>query len=230
VDQLAELKRHAALEAVSEVRDGMRLGLGTGSTSAFAVDAVGQRLRTGELSDIVAVSTSNETSERARGYGIRIAELDEVGELDLAIDGADEVDPHGDLIKGAGGAILREKAVESRARRLVIIVDHTKLVSKLGSRFPLPVEVPRELWEEERAALARLGCEPILRGGSQRPFVTDNGNLIIDCRFTSGIDDPRALAAALDARPAVRAHGLFLGMASEVIVAEPGGVRHLTFR
>lgn len=229
-DRLAELKRRAAAAAVAHVRDGMFLGLGTGSTSAYAIEALGAKVRTGELARLVGVATSRRTAELARRNGIVLRDLEEVPRLDLAIDGADEVDPHGDLIKGGGGALLREKAVERRADRLLIIVDHTKLSPKLGTRFPLPVEISRDTWREESEALAPLGCLPTLRGGVEQPFVTESGHFILDCRFARGIDDPRGLAARLEARPAVQAHGLFLDMASEILVAEPAGVRSIRLR
>jgi len=226
-DPRAQLKRDAALAAVAQIRDGMHVGLGTGSTSAFAIDGIGRRLQAGDLKNIVAVATSRRAAELAGRYGIPLTELDQVAQLDIAIDGADEVDPNCDLIKGAGGAMLLEKTVEQRAVRLVIIVDESKLVSKLGSRFPVPVEVAEDGWQSTRDALAALGCEVSLRNDDHGPFVTDSHNFILDCGFRDGIDNPRDLAAKLDKLAGVRGHGLFLGMASEILVAAPGGVRSI---
>jgi len=226
-DPMAELKRQAALAAVAHVESGMKVGLGTGSTAFFAVEEIGARLRRGDLRDIVGVPTSTRTAEQARGLGIPLAGLDALDHLDVAIDGADEVDPRCDLIKGGGGALLREKAVERLARRLYIIVDHGKLSARLGTHFALPVEVVPAAWQREAEALAAHGCAPALRQGAGAPYVTDNGNHILDCRFAHGIADTHALAAALDARPDVKAHGLFLDMATEVIVAAPGGITTL---
>ncbi len=230
IDRSAELKKRAALAAVAEVKSGMRLGLGTGSTAAHAVDAIGRMLQRGEIRDIVGVPTSHQTAELATAYGIPLVGLEEAGRLDLAIDGADEVDPACDLIKGGGGALLREKAVELRAARFVVIVDGSKLSDKLGRRFALPVEIAQNGWEHERDQLARLGCATVLRYDARGPFVTESGNFIVDCRFPDGIDDKAGLAAMLDERPNVRAHGLVLGMASEVVVAEADGIRRLTPR
>ncbi len=156
--------------------------------------------------------------------GHPLAAIDAHAHLDLAVDGADEVDPGLELIKGLGGALLREKAVELRARRLVVIVDETKLVPRLGTKAPLPVEVDRQGWAQVAERLqAELGCIPAIRGGPDQPFATDNSNYILDCRFANGIADPRAVASRLDRDPQVRAHGLFLGMASQVIVAGADG-------
>jgi ribose 5-phosphate isomerase A len=222
-----ELKKQAAVHAVREVRSGMVLGLGTGSTTAYAVAAIGETWRAGALTDVVGIPTSDRTAEQARSYGIPLSDLTAHPRVDLAIDGADEVDPSLDLIKGLGGALLREKQVELAAARFIVIVDDSKLVERLGSHAPLPVEVERESWRDQIPALAVLGCQPVLRGGEDQPFVTDNGNYILDCRFAGGIDGPE-VAAALDERPGVLAHGLFLGMASEVVVAGAGGLRVLT--
>lgn len=205
----------------------MRIGLGTGSTARHVVAAIGERFRRGDLRDLVCVPTSKATADQADRLHLPLAALEDVRELDLAIDGADEVDPNLDMIKGLGGALLEEKRVERTAKRLVIVVDPSKLVPKLGMKSPLPVEVARSDWESQSRFLSSLGCAVELRGG-QSPFTTDRGNVILDCRFARGIDDPRALARKLDGNPGVLAHGLFLGMADEVIVAKPGGIQTLT--
>jgi ribose 5-phosphate isomerase A len=226
-----ELKEQAALEAVKAVRSGQVLGLGTGSTTRYAVIKIGELFRAGMLDRIVGIPTSEATAELARQYGIPLAPLDAHPTIDLAIDGADEVAPNFDLIKGLGGALLREKAVEVRAKHFIVIVDPSKLVDKLGTRSPLPVEVPKDAWREVAERVAqREQCTPKLRGTASSPLVTDNGNYVLDCRFDEGIDDPQRLAARLDADPEVRAHGLFLRMADEVIVASPEGVRRLERR
>jgi ribose 5-phosphate isomerase A len=217
-----EEKRLAAREAAELVEDGMAVGLGTGSTVAYLLPALAARHL-----DIRCVATSTRTEADAAALGLRVEPFDRLDRLDLAIDGADEVDPRCDLIKGGGGALLREKAVERKAARLYIIVDHGKLSPRLGTRFALPVEVDQAAWQREAEALATQGCKPVLRQAADGPYVTDNGNYILDCRFERGITDSHALAAALEARPAVRAHGLFLDMTTEVIVAAPEGLRTL---
>jgi ribose 5-phosphate isomerase A len=227
-DYVAHLKRMAAERAVDLVQSGMVLGLGHGSTTRPAVDIIGERVNSGVLQDIVGVPTSEQTAVQARTLGIPLTTLVEHPVLDMAIDGADEVDPDLNLIKGLGGALLREKIVEIAARRFVVVVDESKLVERLGTRGPLPVEVTQFAWEAHAHWLESLGCRPELRreadGG---PFVTDNGNYIIHCTFPDGIPDPPALARTLIERPGVLEHGLFLGMATEVVVAGRDGVRSI---
>jgi ribose 5-phosphate isomerase A len=191
------------------------------------VARIGELWQAGELADLVCVPTSDRTAEQARGYGLPLTDLATTPRVDLAIDGADEVDPALDLIKGLGGALLQEKRVEKVAHHFIVVVDESKLVDKLGTRGPLPVEVAAPSWQDEAAWLSTLGCEASLRGGQASPYVSDNGNYIVDCRFANGIDDAAALAAALDERPGVLEHGLFLGMANEVIVAGEVGIRVL---
>ncbi|MEE8409106.1 MAG: ribose 5-phosphate isomerase A [Myxococcota bacterium] len=226
-DAKAALKKQAAVTAVERVRSGMVLGLGTGSTTAFAVERIGEMWQAGELEDVVGIPTSERTAEQARSYGLPLGDLKDHPRVDLAIDGADEVDPNLDLIKGLGGALLREKRVERAADTFVVVIDDGKLVDKLGTKGPLPVEVGRDAWQGEAAWLATLGCDPVLRGGAADPFVSDNGNYIVDCRFAAGIEDAHALAASLDERPGVMAHGLFLDMANAVIVARADGIQVL---
>jgi len=222
-----ELKKVAAEKAVEQVKSGMVLGLGHGSTATFAVAKIGQLWQNGTLTDIVAIPTSEQTAAQARKLGIPLGTLDQHPVLDLAIDGADEVDPQLNLIKGLGGALLREKMVEVAAKRFIVIVDKSKLVNKLGTRGPLPVEVVQFGWKAQARWLETLGCTPALRGGQPRPFVTDNGNYILDCTFPNGIGDPAALTAELQSRVGVVAHGLFLGMATEVLVGQADGVRSI---
>jgi ribose 5-phosphate isomerase A len=220
------LKREAAERAVDFVQSGMVLGLGSGSTANFAIDCIGARLRAGALRDIVGVPTSEATAARARRLGIPLSTLIEQPVLDLVVDGADEVDPELNLIKGLGGALLREKIVEIAARRFVVVVDESKLVARLGTRGPLPVEVTQFAWEVHVRWLASLGCRAELRresGGA--PYVTDNANYIVHCTFPAGIPDPAGLARTLIERPGIVEHGLFLGMATDVVVAGSQGIR-----
>jgi ribose 5-phosphate isomerase A len=220
-------KQAAAEKAVEQVKSGMVLGLGTGSTTRFAVAKIGMLWQAGKLADIVGVPTSEATAQQAKDYGIPLATLNEQPRLDLAIDGADEVDPQFDLIKGLGGALLREKMVETAAERFVVIVDDSKLVTKLGGHGPLPVEVVQFGWRAQARWLESTGCSVALRGGENTPFVTDNGNYILDCTFADGLDDPADWAGACINRVGVVEHGLFLGMADEVIVAGTDGIRSL---
>lgn len=218
-----EMKRRAAARAMDYVRPGMKLGLGTGSTARHFVDLLGAAVREGL--DVVGVPTSEATRAQAEGLGIVLTDLDATPELDLAVDGADEFDADLRLIKGGGGAMLREKIVAGAARRMIVITDASKKVARLG-RFPLPVEVaPFGLGATARAveAAARgVGClaAPALRRKSDgAPFVTDGGHYILDCAF-GAIPDAEALAAALDPLPGVMGHGLFLGFARAVICAQ----------
>ena len=220
------LKRRAAERALDWVEDGMVLGLGTGSTVRHFLELLGERLRDGALKDVTGVPTSWDTAERATALGIPLVTLEERPRLDLAVDGADEVDPGLDLIKGLGGALLWEKIVAAAAGQLVVIVDDSKLVQRLGEKAPLPVEVVPFGWTTHLSALERLGARAVLRvDAAGKPFVTDGGHYILDCRFESGIPDPAALDAALQRRPGVVETGLFLGMADAVVVAGEAGVR-----
>jgi len=222
------LKEVAARQALAYVRDGMILGLGTGSTAAYFVELLGEQLRQGALRDIVGIPTSMGTEERARAQGIPLSTLDEHPWLDLVVDGADEVDPDLNLIKGLGRALLREKIVEVHTERLVIVADESKLVPRLG-RGPLPIEIVPFAATVHVRWLNSLGCRAELwheEDGS--PIVTDNGNYLVRCWFPEGIADPHALARTLADRPGIVEHGLFLGMASEVVVSGVRGVRVLT--
>ncbi len=215
-------KRDAAERALEHVRSGMTLGLGTGSTAALVVEAIGRRLADKELRDIVGVPTSRRTSELAELVGIRLASLDDVGGVDLTIDGADEVDPQGNLIKGHGGALLWEKIVAVHSRKYVIVVDESKLVQRLGERFAVPVEVVPFGWRTHVDAVRGLGGHATLRTESSEPYRTDSGHYILDCHFAGGIADAPALERALRARPGVVETGLFLDMHPVVIVGRSG--------
>ncbi len=221
-------KRLAAEAAVLLVEDGMRLGLGTGSTMQFALDALAQRCRAENLS-VTCVATSARTEHEADRLGLKISSLAEITELDLAIDGADEVVPESlALIKGLGGALLREKIVAINSRRFVVAADASKLVSRLGKRASVPVEVVTFGHEATARRLKARDATPILRcDGGGAPFLTDGGNLIYDCQFAS-IDDPAALHRDIKTITGVVETGLFLKLAQDAfIAADNGTVRHL---
>lgn len=220
-----DLKQQVAAAALKLVKNGMNLGLGSGSTMAYFVDMLGEKVKAGELTDIRCVSTSEVIAAQARRYGVELKTLSDCPELDLAIDGADEVDPQLNLIKGLGRALLREKIVEIHTRQLVIIVDESKIVNRLGTKGPLPVELVPFEYPTHLAWLNTLGCRAELWLENDKPMVTDNGNYYARCYFERGIDDPYALALTLAQRPGVVEHGLFLGMANQVIVSGQNGIR-----
>ena len=223
------LKRAAAARAIEFVENGMVLGLGTGSTAAFVVAQLGARIAQGLA--IVAIPTSEQTAAQARRLGIPLTSFAEHRRIDLAIDGADEVHRATlDLIKGRGGALLREKIVAAASDRYIIVVDQEKLVDRLGEHAPVPVEVAQFGWQATAAALERLGAEPKLRGApSGQPFVTDGGNLILDCHF-GPIEDPQETEQLINSVVGVIDNGLFVGRSSMVIVASENGVDMLTRR
>jgi ribose 5-phosphate isomerase A len=220
-------KQQAAERALQYVQSGMALGLGTGSTAKHVLEALAQRLLDGRLRDIVGVPTSEAAAALARQLGIPLTTLEQHPRLDLAIDGADEIDPALNLIKGLGGALLREKIVAASAERFIIIADETKPVPQLGTRAPLPVEVVAFGLPLATRRLAELGSSPALRRTADgRAFRTDEGHVILDCRF-AGIGDVAALNAAIKAIPGVVEHGMFIGMASVALVGGAGGVATL---
>ncbi|KAG8363781.1 hypothetical protein BUALT_Bualt19G0058000 [Buddleja alternifolia] len=225
-----DLKKLAADKAVEYVKSGMVLGLGTGSTAAFVVDKLGALIKSGALTDIVGVPTSKRTQEQAASLGIPLSTLDAHPHLDLAIDGADEVDPNLDLVKGRGGALLREKMVEAASDKFVVVVDDSKLVSGLGgSGLAMPVEVVQFCWNYNLVRLGELfkdeGCEAKLRlDGDGKPYVTDNSNYIVDLYFKTPIKDSSSAGKEIAALEGVVEHGLFLDMATAVIIAGGGGV------
>ncbi|NBC95776.1 MAG: ribose-5-phosphate isomerase RpiA [Deinococcus-Thermus bacterium] len=221
----AALKRAAAESALAEVRSGMRLGLGSGSTAGAFLEALGERLRTGELQNVRGVPTSRETERTARRLGIPLIDLPEGG-VDLAVDGMDEIDPDLDAIKGLGGALLREKIVAAAARRFVLVGDAGKRVDRLGDRAPLPVEVLGFGVARTAARLRDLGLTPNLRGGELEPFLSDNGHPILDCDLPAGLD-AAAVQASLATVPGVLGDGLFLGMAAAAYLAGEEGVTRL---
>jgi len=226
--EVEELKRQAAEQAAALVESGMVVGLGFGSTAVYAVRRIAVRLAEGDLQDILGIPTTRSVEAEASALGIPLTTLEAHPRIDLTLDGADEVDPRLDVIKGGGGALLREKIVAQASRRLIIVVDERKLSSRLGSRAALPVEVLPFGWGSQVAYLESLGAEVTRRSLSDgSPFTTDQGNWILDCRF-GPLQDPAALAAALQARAGILEHGLFLGLATEVMVAGAGGVHRLT--
>jgi ribose 5-phosphate isomerase A len=219
-----ELKRKAAMAAADRIRDGMVLGLGTGSTVRYAIERVGQRVAEGW--NLVGVPTSRATAELAGALEIPLTTLDEHPNLDLTIDGADEVDPRLNLTKGLGGALLREKIVAAASEVFLVVVDESKVVEALGEKAPLPVEVLPFGVRRTQASLEALGCEPTLRRDGEAPFRTDNGNYVIHCRFDP-IEDPLALARRVKEIPGVIEHGLFLEMAETVFVGTIAGVTEM---
>lgn len=220
-------KRQAAEYAVQYVQSGMVIGLGHGRTAQYAVRRIAALVLLGELRDVLAVPCSQEVEKEARALGIHLTSLEEHQQLDLTIDGADEVSPQLDLIKGGGGAMLREKIVAQATRREVIVVDDGKLSPQLGTRAPVPVEVEAFGWRTQAAYLERLGARWTVRNDGEMPVLSDNGKIILDADFGPIADLPR-LAAQLQARAGIVAHGIFIGLATEVVVAGPEGIRVLT--
>ncbi len=223
---IESLKRQAGEFAAGFVESGMTVGLGSGSTAIFATRRIALSLQRGELSAIVGVPTSLATEAAAIKLGIPLTTLAERPRVDITIDGADEVDPAFNLIKGGGGAHLREKIVAQASERLVIVVDDSKLVDQLGTAWAIPIEVVPFAWESQAAHLQSLGAKPRLRMDGDAPFHTDQGNFILDADF-GPIADPAALARQLEARAGIVEHGLFIGMARDVVVAGVAGVQHL---
>jgi ribose 5-phosphate isomerase A len=226
-DKIEELKKVAAAAAVDEIQSGMILGLGTGSTAAPMVDELGRRLRAGQLQQIIGIPTSEKTAQQARSLHIPLTTLDEHPQIDLTIDGADEIDPHVDLIKGLGGSLLREKIVAASSARMIIIADQRKIVERLGSRSPLPVEVIPFAERPVSDFLHALGSRPVKRRVNGKIFITDEGNIILDCFFEEMLD-PAQLAQQIIAQPGIVEHGFFLGMATKAIIATEDGIKKLS--
>ncbi|DBA67664.1 TPA: hypothetical protein ACH3X2_001257 [Trebouxia sp. C0005] len=225
-----ELKKQAAHRAVEYAKSGMVLGLGTGSTTAFAIDRIGELMKNGELKDIIGVPTSIKSYEQASALGIPLATLDEKPEIDLAIDGADEVDPKLNVVKGRGGALLREKLVEQASKKFVCIVDESKLVEGLGgSKDAMPVEIVQFCYKYNLGRLQDLpelaGSEAKLRMNGDKPYITDNQNYIVDLYFQEPLKDPYAAAEAISKLTGIVDHGLFLNMVDVVVIAGKDGVR-----
>ena len=226
-DRFAAFKKQAGERAAALIASGMVVGLGTGSTAIFATRRLGELLASGALSDVVGFPTSRATAQEAQRLRIPLLSEDMPRAIDLTIDGADEVDPALNLIKGGGGALFREKIVAEASRRVVIVVDESKLSAALGTKHVLPVEVARFGWKSQQRFLESLGGKPVVRTAADgKPFETDQGNWILDCAF-GPIADPADLAAQLAARAGIVEHGLFCRIAAEVIVAGENGVRSL---
>jgi ribose 5-phosphate isomerase A len=225
MNQRDDLKRAAAESAVEQIRSGMVLGLGFGSTAIHALRAIGTRIQSGELEEVLGIPTAESIAHAATKAGIPLTTLEAHPQIDLTIDGADEVDPDLNLIKGGGGALLREKIVAQASRRLVIVVDDSKLSDCLGSLYRLPVEVIPFGWGSQARFLEELGAKVGVREGSNgSPYLTDGGNYILDCDFGE-IENPQNLARLLENRAGIVEHGLFIGLAHEVIVGTKEGVR-----
>jgi len=231
-----QMKQAVALAATEQIRSGMVVGMGSGSTAALMIQALGARLRQGQLRDITGVTTSFQGEVLAAELGIPLKSLNAIDRIDLAIDGADEVDPGFQLIKGGGACHVQEKLVARRAERFVVVVDSTKLVDRLNLGFLLPVEVLPGAWRQVQAQLAAMGGEAQLRMAVKKagPVVTDQGNLVLDVRFANGIADPAALEKEINNLPGVLENGLFVNLTDQVLVGEINagivGVRDLVKR
>jgi ribose 5-phosphate isomerase A len=221
IDPVLLMKQEVGKAAANRVQSNSIVGLGTGSTTAFALEYIGDRLKKGELTNVVGVPTSLQAEVLAREYGIPLTTLDAIDHIDIAIDGADEVDPQKNLIKGGGAAHTREKIVDALANSFIVVVDSGKLVDKLGSTFLLPVEVIPMARTPVMRALEKLGGQPTLRMGVKKagPVVTDQGNLVIDVKF-SAIDNPAELEKTINNIPGVLENGLFVGVTDVVLVGE----------
>ncbi len=232
-DLQTQMKQAVAEAAVAQIRDGMVVGLGSGSTAALMIQGLGARLAAGQLHDIVGVTTSFQGEVLAAELGIPLRALNAIDRIDLAIDGADEVDPSFQLIKGGGACHVQEKLVADRAERFIVVVDSTKLVQCLNLDFLLPVEVLPGAWVQVQSRLKTMGGVAELRMATRKagPVVTDQGNLVLDVRFEAGISDPIALERDINNLPGVLENGLFVNLADEVLVGEindgVAGVRSL---
>lgn len=220
-DPVKLMKQEVGKAAANLVKSGSIVGLGTGSTTAYTIQYLGERLKSGELEDIVGIPTSFQSEVLAKEYGVPLTTLDAVNHIDIAIDGADEVDPHKNLIKGGGAAHTREKVVDYLATQFVVVVDSGKLVDKLGSVFAVPVEVIPMALTPVTNAIKALGGKPILRMGVRKagPVITDQGNMVLDVTFDS-IDDPVNLEKTLNNIPGVLENGIFVNCADIVLVGE----------
>ncbi|MEL6131363.1 MAG: ribose-5-phosphate isomerase RpiA [Cyanobacteria bacterium J06627_3] len=221
MDPVKLMKQEVGRAAAAQVKSGSIVGLGTGSTTAFAIQFIGERLAAGEITDVIGIPTSFQASVLAKKHGIPLTTLDEAPRIDIAIDGADEVDPQQNLIKGGGAAHTREKVVDGLAERFVVVVDSSKLVDKLGSTFALPVEVLPMAVAPVTRALEALGGTPELRMGVNKdgPVITDQGNMVLDVKI-AGIDNPAELEKTINNIPGVLENGLFVGLADEVLIGE----------
>jgi ribose 5-phosphate isomerase A len=226
-EKIQKLKQQAAERAVEFIKPGMVVGLGHGSTALFALRRIAELLKSGKLADILGVPCSTQVEKEARQLGIPLTSLDEHPIIDVTIDGADEVDPNLDLIKGGGGALLREKIVAQASRREIIVVDESKLSPALGTRWAVPAEVNPFGWRSQVLYLESMGAGVSVRQDRNgERFLTDQGNLILDCDF-GPLPEPSRVAATLDARTGIVGHGLFLGLTTDLVVANAKRVRHV---
>ena len=222
MDLQNQMKQAVAQVAVDQIQDGMILGLGSGSTAALMIEALAKKIKSGEIKDICGVTTSFQGEVLASELGIPLKSLSSVSEIDLAIDGADEVDPKFQLIKGGGACHVQEKLVAAIAKKFIVVVDSTKLVGKLNLDFKLPVEVLPTAWKQVQKTLINLGGEGSLRMAQKKagPIVTDQGNLILDLSFRNGIAQPELLESQINNIPGVLENGLFVNLADEVLVGK----------
>ena len=222
MDLQNQMKQAVAQAAVDQIHNGMILGLGSGSTAALMIEALSLKLKSGEIKDVVGVTTSFQGEVLATELGIPLKSLSSVSEIDLAIDGADEVDPKFQLIKGGGACHVQEKLVAALAKKFIVVVDSTKLVEKLNLDFKLPVEVLPSAWKQVQKTLINLGGEGNLRMAQKKagPIVTDQGNLILDLTFRNGIDQPELLESQINNIPGVLENGLFVNLTDEVLVGK----------
>jgi len=220
MDLQTQMKQAVAQAAVDQIQNGMILGLGSGSTAVLMIEALALKIKSGEIKDVVGVTTSFQGEVLATELGIPLKSLSSVSEIDLAIDGADEVDPHFQLIKGGGACHVQEKLVAALAKRFIVVVDSTKLVEKLNLEFKLPVEVLPSAWKQVQKTLEKLGGSGNLRMAQKKagPIVTDQGNLILDLTFKNGIDQPDLLESQINNIPGVLENGLFVNITDEVLV------------
>ena len=222
MDLQNQMKKAVAKAAVDQIQNGMILGLGSGSTAALMIEALAIKIKSGEIKDVVGVTTSFQGEVLASELGIPLKSLSSVSEIDLAIDGADEVDPKFQLIKGGGACHVQEKLVAALAKKFIVVVDSTKLVEKLNLDFKLPVEVLPSAWKQVQKTLINLGGEGKLRMAQKKagPIVTDQGNLILDLTFRNGIDQPELLESQINNIPGVLENGLFVNLTDEVLVGK----------
>lgn len=220
-DPVNLMKQEVGRAAADRVQSGSIVGLGTGSTTAYTIQFLGDRLKSGELKDIIGIPTSFQAEVLAKQYGIPLTTLDAVDHIDIAIDGADEVDPQKNLIKGGGAAHTREKIVDYLADQFIVVVDSSKIVERLGSSFPVPVEVIPMALAPVMRAIEKLGGKPELRMGIKKagPVITDQGNMVIDVKFDN-INDPAGLEKTLNNIPGVLENGIFVGVTDLVLVGE----------
>lgn len=218
------LKKIAAEKATEEIKDGMVVGLGTGSTVYYALLKLGAMVRNGF--DIIGIPTSKGTEKIATEQGIRLSTLAEHATIELTIDGADEVDPHLNLIKGGGAALVREKIIANASERLLIVVDESKVSQVIGTTFALPVEIIQFGWEATQRSVDQICSKSDVRGGIQKPLITDNGNYILDCKF-NGIPEPEKMELLLNNIPGVVENGIFAKRADKVIVGTTEGVKYM---